>query len=68
MTIVDKEVIGEGNLDDYPIPNVSLGIFIENAIKKNIDNKGDGQWLVRNCQLVIHVAIRTVRVIAYISK
>ena len=53
MTIVDKEVIGEGNLDDYPIPNVSLGIFIENAIKKNIDNKGDGQWLVRNCQLVI---------------
>ena len=51
MTIADKEVIGEGNYDDYTIPKVSLGIFIENAIRKNIDDKGDSGWLVRNCQL-----------------
>ena len=42
MTIVDKEVIGEGSYDDYVISKVSLGIF---------DDKGDSGWLLKNCQL-----------------
>ena len=46
MSIVDREVIGEGCSDGYTIPELSLGNFVENIFRKNIENKGDGSWLV----------------------
>lgn len=46
MTIVDKELIGEGSEVELQIPNVPLGIFIENAIQENVQQHGDARWLV----------------------
>lgn len=48
MTIVDKELVGEGTSITNEFPNVPLGIFLEKSFQKNIDHHGDAKWLVSN--------------------
>ncbi len=46
MPIVDGELVGEGVDDNFVIPDVTLGIYIENSIRKNVTQYGDCNWLV----------------------
>jgi hypothetical protein len=46
MPVVDQELIGVKNHCDEQVANVPLGVFIETTIKKNIEQQGDGKWLV----------------------
>lgn len=48
MTIVDKEIIGDGNLPRNEFPNVPLGLFLENVFQKNVQRYGDAKWLVNS--------------------
>nr|CAH0112561.1 unnamed protein product [Daphnia galeata] len=45
MPIFDGELIGEGVDDNFVIPDVPLGIYIENSIRKNVNQYGDCNWL-----------------------
>ncbi len=48
MPIVDGELTGEGAVDRRVVfADVSLGIYIENCIRKNLAQYGDCNWLVR---------------------
>lgn len=62
MSIVDREVIGEGYSDGYSIPELSLGNFVENIFRKNIEAKGDGNWLVKHFHFEISVAKKLVSI------
>ncbi len=46
MPIVDGELTGEGAVDTFDVPDVALGIYIENCIRKNVTQYGDCNWLV----------------------
>ena len=46
MPIVDGELIAEGVDDNFVVPDVPLGIYIENSIRKNVTQYGDSNWLV----------------------
>lgn len=46
MPIVDGELIAEGVDDNFVVPDVPLGIYIENSIRKNVNQYGDCNWLV----------------------
>ncbi len=46
MPIVDGELVGEGVDDNFVVPDVPLGIYIENSIRKNVNQYGDCNWLV----------------------
>lgn len=47
MPIVDGELIAEGMDDNFVVPDVPLGIYIENSIRKNLTQYGDCNWLVK---------------------
>lgn len=51
MTIIDQEVIGEGDLPRNEFPNVPLGIFLEKVFQRNFEIHGDAKWLVRKITL-----------------
>lgn len=46
MTIIDREVIGEGSDIPYEIPNLPLGIYLDDVLQRNIAQHGDAKWLV----------------------
>ncbi|XP_046459255.1 4-coumarate--CoA ligase-like isoform X1 [Daphnia pulex] len=46
MPIVDGELTGEGAVDAFDVPDVALGIYIENCIRKNVTQYGDCNWLM----------------------
>ncbi len=46
MTIIEKEIVGTGVSTGLDIPNVPLGIFIEDIIKENVKEHGDANYLV----------------------
>ena len=46
MTVVDKEIVGEGFSTGLDIPNIALGLYIEDVIKKNVQQHGDSKYLV----------------------
>jgi hypothetical protein len=47
MQNVDGELTGEGAADGVVVlPDVSLGIYIEDCIRKNVTQYGDCNWLV----------------------
>jgi hypothetical protein len=47
MPIIDGELTGEGAVDAFDVPDVALGIYIEDCIRKNVTQYGDCNWLVR---------------------
>jgi hypothetical protein len=46
MPIIDGELIGEGVDNNFVVPDVPLGIYIEDSIRKNVTQYGDCNWLV----------------------
>jgi hypothetical protein len=47
MQNVDGELTGEGAADGVVVlPDVPLGIYIEDCIRKNVTQYGDCNWLV----------------------
>ena len=46
MPIVDKELIGEGSSGEFEIPDVPLGVFIDESIRNNVAAHGKAKWLV----------------------
>ncbi len=47
MTNVDRELVGQGYYEEHVIPNTPLGLFLETVFRKNIEDYGDGKWLVK---------------------
>ncbi|XP_045026150.1 4-coumarate--CoA ligase 3 isoform X2 [Daphnia magna] len=47
MTIINRELVGEGTPSDPNLqhPHLPLGIYLETVIQKNIANYGDGKWI-----------------------
>ena len=46
MPIVDGELVGDVVDDNFVVPDVPLGIYIENSIRRNVTQYGDSNWLV----------------------
>lgn len=46
MTIINKELVGEGALGVFEYPTVPIGIYIDTVFKENFANHGDALWFV----------------------
>lgn len=46
MTIVDQEIIGEGNLPTNEFTNLPIISFVEQVVQQKIEQHGDAKWLV----------------------
>ena len=46
MPIGDGELVGDVVDDNFVVTDVPLGIYIENSIRKNVNQYGDCNWLV----------------------
>ena len=65
MPIVDNVLLGPGNLDEFEYPTQATGDYLDHLLQKNLEERGDGPWMVSILDPVI--SIKWSRDIRYIQ-